>query len=145
MDGLEPNAHRGQRIALSYLLPLVGELDEAVRLLRELHEELPHRIDIEGRLAAALAQRGDVEAQQVAERLATEDAERLRGLPTLWRARIAARLGQRDAAVRLLALAISQGANTHWLFPDGEAVWHSDPDLGTLEGYAPYDDLVRPR
>ncbi len=62
----------------------------------------------------------------------------LRGVHTRGRARIAALLGERDEAVRLLRRASSEGV--------GHGLWiHTDMDLESLRGYAPYEELVKPK
>jgi hypothetical protein len=51
---------------------------------------------------------------------------------------IAAALGDRDEAVRLLQLGFDNGQNHSSLI-------HIDPSFDELRGYAPYDNLMRPR
>ena len=67
------------------------------------------------------------------------------GQPTLWRARIAALLGERDSAVGFLRDAISQGLMpldlTQGLgYP---MLLHRDMDFESLREYQPYLDLIR--
>ena len=51
--------------------------------------------------------------------------------------RIAAVLGRRDEAMRLLRQAFTEGL--------GHGIWlHCDPDFGSLRGFGPFDDLMRP-
>lgn len=60
------------------------------------------------------------------------------GVPTVWQARIAAVLGQRDSAVALLRAAFAEGREYDlWL--------HRDPDLESLRGYPPFEALARPK
>jgi hypothetical protein len=54
------------------------------------------------------------------------------------RARIAAVLGDKDRAVRLLREALAAGLAFN-------PTLHADPSLHKLAGYKPYDDLMRPR
>ena len=74
----------------------------------------------------------------ISERLRALDQPYLRGANTLWRARIAAVLGDRGEAVRLLGQAIDDGR------PYG--LWlHRDPDFEALRSFPPFEELVRPR
>jgi tetratricopeptide (TPR) repeat protein len=60
------------------------------------------------------------------------------GRSALFRARIAAVLGDREQAVALLRQAFSEGANF--------GVWlHADMDLESLRGYPPFEALLRPK
>jgi hypothetical protein len=55
-----------------------------------------------------------------------------------WRASIAAARGEREEALRLLQLAISERVTYgNWL--------HNEPALDSLRGYPPFETLVRPR
>lgn len=60
------------------------------------------------------------------------------GYPARWAANVAAVLGRKDDAVRLLGESIRQGHT--WRFR-----WHADPDLASLRGYEPFEALIRPR
>ena len=60
------------------------------------------------------------------------------GGPTLWRALIAASLGERERAVNLLRDAFGRGADY--------GIWlHRDPDLASLRDYPPFQELLRPK
>ncbi len=62
----------------------------------------------------------------------------LHGRTKRWQARIAAMLGERDEAVRLLRSAFREGRRF--------GIWlHQDMYLESLRGYDPYEELVRPR
>jgi tRNA A-37 threonylcarbamoyl transferase component Bud32/TolB-like protein len=77
-------------------------------------------------------------ARAIATRLARLERPRLNGQNTLWRARIAAVLGEKDSAVALLRQAFGEGlAYGIWL--------HADMDLESLRDYKPYRGLVRPK
>ena len=56
----------------------------------------------------------------------------------MWRARIQALLGEREAAVALLREAIARG------YPHMHAL-HTDVDLEALRDYPPFQDLLRPK
>ena len=68
------------------------------------------------------------------------------GQPTLWRAKIAALLGDRERAVSLLRAAISQGLMPLDLAQGlGYAMWlHSDIDFESLRSYPQFQSLIRP-
>jgi TolB-like protein len=94
------------------------------------------RLGTQGVLAARLDLPDS--ARAVAAELARLDRPGLNGEHTLWRARIAAVLGERDSAVTLLRQAFGEGvAYGMWL--------HTDMDLEALRDYGPYRELVRPK
>lgn len=95
--------------------------------------------------------RGDlaVAAAALGERALAEDADRFyaemaaanptdNGWATQWRARIAALLGDRDRAVRLLARAHEEGW-PHWSWD------HLVEEYDALRGYEPFEEVMRPR
>jgi serine/threonine protein kinase len=116
------------------------EWEEAAVLLEHLLLEPPDSETIRGTLAAIAARRGD-----------REEALRLLGEPpessapwvaaghTLWRARIAALLGEQQRAVDLLQAAIAEGA----LAVPAEAHYHMD--FEPLRDYPPFQEFVRPK
>ena len=82
----------------------------------------------------AAAGAGDREAaQQYATRLADMDGA------TVWRAYIAAALGDREQAVELLREAFDQGGTG---FMGG---WHRTGQLQPLRDYPPYQEFMRPK
>ncbi len=94
------------------------------------------RLGTRGVLAVRLGQPDS--ARTIAAELARLDRPRLNGQHTLWRARIAAVLGEKDNAVALLRQAFAEGvAYGIWL--------HTDMDLESLRDYKPYRELVRPK
>jgi len=92
-----------------------------------------------GTLGAIAARRGDSPAAaRYSGELARLNLPYVRGAHTAWRARIAALLGDRDEAVQLLRRAFAEGLTFGlWL--------HTDLDLETLRGYAPFEELIRPK
>ena len=92
-----------------------------------------------GHLGAIAAREGDrVRALGFSQELAQLRLPYLRGAHTRWRARIAALLGDRDEAVQLLGRAFSEGVSYDlWI--------HTDMDLEPLRGYAPFEEMVRPK
>ena len=104
--------------------------------------------DYYGLLGAVAARQGDrKEAGRMVERLeAIRRSHRFPNQSSLWQARIAALLGNQEAAVGLLRDAISEGLMpldmTQGL---GYAMWlHRDMDFESLREYQPYLELMRP-
>jgi tetratricopeptide (TPR) repeat protein/TolB-like protein len=94
------------------------------------------RLGTRGVLAARLGLRDS--ARTIAGDLAHVALPGVNGQHTLWRARIAALLGDKDGAVALLRQAFAEGvAYGIWL--------HVDMDLESLRDYKPFQELVRPR
>jgi tetratricopeptide (TPR) repeat protein len=122
-------------------LNLEGRHVEALAVAQALAESYPDPDDVEilGRLGRTAAAAGDSElARRLDLRLRNLDRPYVFGSAAVWRARIAAILGDRDQAVSLLREAFAQGRqNGPWL--------HHDNSLGSLRGYAPFDELVRPK
>ena len=88
--------------------------------------------DVSARAALGLlaVRRGDrTDVNRLDEWLAAHHA-------TYNRVRLAARLGDRERAVSLLREAFGEGLN-------GRMFLHIDPDLDSLHGYPPYEELVR--
>jgi hypothetical protein len=59
------------------------------------------------------------------------------GRASMWRARIAAALGDRDGAVGLVRQALGEGQ----VYQDV----HIIAEFANLRGYSPFDDLMRPK
>jgi tetratricopeptide (TPR) repeat protein len=68
-----------------------------------------------------------------------------RGVPLYWRARIAARAGDKERAVGLLRQAVAAGLWFGGFNSPSFDYGRSEPEFAPLRGYAPYDELVRPR
>lgn len=77
-------------------------------------------------------------AERVSEWLGAQKRPYLWGEAEFWRARIAALLGERDEAVRLLRQAFAEG------YPAADPRIHAQADFERLRGYAPFDALVAP-
>lgn len=156
----EDPGQANNRYGLARCLYWTDRWSEARELLARLVAEIPkegapwHGIgtasdfDYLGLLGAVAAKQGDRdEALRIAQRLgAIEGPNFLFGHPTLWRAKIAALLEDRDRAVGLLRDAISQGLMpldlTHGL---GYTMWlHRDLEFESLRDYPPFQNLMRP-
>jgi DNA-binding SARP family transcriptional activator/TolB-like protein len=125
--------------AIAVMLYEAGRWDEARDAFAALAVEVPNNLTVQGYLGVIAARRGDpAEAERVAAWLRELDRPYLWGRHTLWRARIAAALGQQQQAVDLLRDAFAQGvpyAITH----------HADIDLQPLLDYPPFRQLMRPK
>jgi DNA-binding SARP family transcriptional activator/TolB-like protein len=127
------------RLGAAHTLYEAERWDEARSLFEELATEQPQNVHVLGRLGTLAARRGErAEAERISTRLSSSSRLYLRGAHTLWRARIAAQLGEREQALHLLREAFTQG------HPYG--LWlHTDPDLGPLRDLSAFRELVRPK
>jgi tetratricopeptide (TPR) repeat protein len=117
--------------------------EEAQVLFEALHSEFPDFVDVRGFLGTLAARRGDQdEALRISGLLENDKTPYLFGLNTFYRANIAALLGEKELAVRLLREAHTQGINFN-LFH-----YHSEPnvmDLEPLYDYPPFQEFMRPK
>jgi tetratricopeptide (TPR) repeat protein len=125
------------RAATLYALERLVEASRPLdSLLGSVASPPPDAIGLRGVLAAR--QNDPARARVLARRLAAIPPRYNFGIPTVWRARIAAALGQRDSAVTLLRQAFAEGREYDlWL--------HRDQDLAALRDYPPYLELIRPK
>jgi serine/threonine-protein kinase len=145
------------RLALAYYVS--GRVDDARRLLEGLASEstlgapdyastrwiaaitgdTPDRLTLRGFLAVVAAREDKrAEALSLERTLQAMSPRYLYGRHTMWRARIHAVLGERDAAVALVQEAFAQG------YPRG-GVMHLYPSLRSLRDYPAYQELLTPR
>ena len=95
------------------MLYLAERWDDADEVFQALPPDSAH-VDVLGYRGTVAARRGDAsEARAWADALAGLDPAR--GRTTLWRARIAALIGERDEAVDLLRRAFAQGLGVRLL------------------------------
>jgi tetratricopeptide (TPR) repeat protein len=128
-----------QRAALASTLYEARRWDEARALFQELLSEQPEDIAPLGYLGALAARRGDrAEAERVSASLAASTQPYLRGAHTLWRARIAALLGDREQALALLHESLAQGQIFLLRL-------HTDADLDPLRNHPSFRELLRPK
>ncbi len=103
----------------------------------------PGSVLLMGRLGATAAHIGDLrEAQRLDAALRTSSGPYLFGSQTYARARIAAALGDRGAAVELLRAAWAQGRPITFDDRENEDV-HTDPEFALLKGNAAFEVLMR--
>jgi DNA-binding SARP family transcriptional activator/TolB-like protein len=127
------------RPSIATVLYELGRWDDAGEVFAALAAESPDNVAFQGHLGVIAARRGDrAEADRIA--LWLRDLERpyLHGRHALWRARIAAVLGQHDQAVDLLRDAFAQGVPHH-------VAHHTDSELQPLHDFPPFRELMRPR
>jgi DNA-binding SARP family transcriptional activator/TolB-like protein len=116
--------------------------DEARALYERVAATDSSNVTARAALGALAARRGDTATaarmeEWLAPRAGTHGhASMVGGEATYARARIAALLGQRERAVSLLRRAFDEG--------HGKIFVHFDPDLESLRGFAPFDELLRP-
>jgi DNA-binding SARP family transcriptional activator/TolB-like protein len=116
-----------------------GVWEEARAVYEELSAAQPRNVHYLGPLGVLAARRGDGEtAERLSLALASASAPHIKGAHSLWRARIAAQLGQEDEALALLQQALREGqAYDLWL--------HTDADLDPLRSLRGFRTLTRPR
>jgi tetratricopeptide (TPR) repeat protein/TolB-like protein len=132
---------RVQRLGLATVAYYTGRLEEAAALAQALGTAAPDSTAVITLLGVVAARRADTATAQAMERrLAQDQVPYARDRPPpLGRARIAAALGDRERAVAVLRTSLARG---HWY------TWldlHAVPEFEQLRGYAPFDELVRPK
>jgi DNA-binding SARP family transcriptional activator len=131
-------ASRFDRLQTLYAL---RQSDAARALAERLVKEYPNNVSYQGMLGALAAVRGDGQgAARADSALAARRGPFVRGMPTYWRACIAAQRGDRARAVTLLIQADAEGL----LLTLAHAL-HADPSLERLRGYPPFQEFLRPK
>jgi DNA-binding SARP family transcriptional activator/TolB-like protein/tetratricopeptide (TPR) repeat protein len=127
-----------ERLVASWSLEMLGSYPEAERLARQLVAEDPTNVDFRGELAGLAAERADTALADSLDRwLAAQPVARVSWSASVYRARVAALLGRRDAAVARTREAIDEGAWPLWI--------HLDPALATLRTRPDFVALTEPR
>jgi len=120
--------------------------EEARALYAGLRRADPRNIEFLGGLGVSEARLGHrPEAAAMAASLAATNPPGSFGRSPYWRARIAALLGDREGAVASLREAMSQGISCAWHFGPPQEDCHREMDFEPLRGYAPFDELLRPK
>jgi len=134
----QEKASAGNRYDQSRTLYVLERWDEAETMFTALHSESPENINYLGYLGAAAARKGEkAEALQISKELEEDKRPYLYGNPTYWRARIAALLGNKEAAVNLLRQATKEGYAYSSI--------HPTEDFESLADYPPYIQLMKPK
>lgn len=141
----------GRPLAPAQILYLSERWEEARDRFAALAAEDSANVNVQGYLGALAARRGDRgEALRISAWLESLDPTYLYGYSTVWRARIAALLGDQAEAVRLLGMAFAQGLKHVGTFRrDGPGrvfgAWlHRDIDLELLRTYPPVSAVDAP-
>lgn len=125
------------RFGLGQTQYLALQFEEARKTFEVLLKESPDNIDYHGYLGVLAARRNDRnEALKFSSWLESLNRPYLFGQHLIWRAEIAALLGEQERAVMLLREAFAQGA-VHGIW------WHRDPDLESLRDYGSYKELMK--
>jgi tetratricopeptide (TPR) repeat protein len=129
----------GMRAGFATVLQDLRRADEARGLVEGLATEFPQNVAYRGQLGVLAARQGrHDEAERIAAELRDLDRPYLRGIHTLWRARIAALLGERDTALGLLREAIAEGQ------PFGPWL-HTDSSFESLRADPGFRELLEPK
>jgi hypothetical protein len=124
---------------LANTLLQLGRWDEARALLEGLQKEFPEGVAHLGRLGIVAARQGRTQdAQQIATALRDIERPYLRGIHTLWRARVAAVLGERENALSLLRESLAQGQ------PFGPWL-HIDDGFESIRSEPAFRELLEPK
>jgi tetratricopeptide (TPR) repeat protein len=137
----ELRARRSLRRTAADLLFASGQFDSAQVHYAQLAAEDTFPFDVKeiGRVGSSAALRGDtVIAKRAFDELGRVDRPYSFGEPSYWRAAIAATLGQKESAVRLLGEALSRGARK---IPE----LHRLEEFESLRGYPPFQAMLRPK
>ena len=125
------------RSALARSLYAADRWDEARALVDTLVGRFPESVGLLGLRGRIAARLGDRETAQATSNALLAAAHSSRETNALSRAKIAALLGQRDVAIRLLRDAVAQGEMQPMRMRE-------DPDLLGLRDYPPFETLVKP-
>ncbi|MBA3403364.1 MAG: protein kinase [Gemmatimonadaceae bacterium] len=129
----------GAKLRLVKALYATGRWDDASTELASLLQADSTNIDYLGISGLIHSRRGNrSEAEFAAERLALTPHPYQFGLGNLYRARIAATLGDKEAAMTRINEAFAQGRSY-------DLTLHRDIDLESLRGYTPFDRFLRGR
>lgn len=123
-----------------------GDYAETLAVLDRLDQIEPGSVHLIAYRAMVLQSMGRTdEVKALLTRLENWELRNSRGMPLYWRARIAARAGDKVRAVELLQQAVARGL---WLadFQAGASDYgRFEPEFAKLRGYAPYDALLKPK
>jgi tetratricopeptide (TPR) repeat protein/TolB-like protein len=125
-----------------------GRWDEASAIFRQLTGHAKYAVRAHGALGVLAARRENpVEARAADAWLASVDPRHRRGEVSVWRARIAAALNERDQAVALLKQAFAEGQTQDYfgMYGPGMAWFRQDPHFDSLRDFPAYVALLRPK
>jgi tetratricopeptide (TPR) repeat protein len=124
---------------LARIMAAAEQWDDAEKLATSLASQDPKNVGCAGLLGVLHARRGNgAKARKISEKLQGSKQPYLFGEHTLWRARIAAQVGEKEEALRLLREAFAQG--------NAFGVWlHRDIYLEPLRGFPAYEGFAQPQ
>ena len=127
------------RAGYAFALYSARQWKEAQTIYEELLNESPDNITYHGYLGVLHAQQGNTqEAMRQSDWLSRVDDKYRYGVHTLWRARIAAVLGEYENGISLLRDAFAQGLSY--------GLWiHTDPAFEGIRDIGPFQQLLKPR
>lgn len=132
-------AGANDRENLGTVLYLAGNFDEAKLIFQQLANENPGKPEYIGYLGALAVKMGNHdEAVNYSEELMNMKRPYLFGRHIFWSARIAALLGERETALKLLNESFAQG-NSFGVYI------HTTIDFETLCDYEPFTELLKPQ
>jgi DNA-binding SARP family transcriptional activator len=127
-----------ERLVATWSLEIVGAYADAEHIARQLLAEDSDNVDVRGELAGLAAERRDtVLADSLDRWLGAQPVARVSWTASLYRARVAARRGQLDAAFARTVEAWDEGAWPMWI--------HQDPAFATLHTRRDFVALTAPR
>ena len=135
-DSEQQRSARQSRLAHAYYV--AERFADARSVYETLLRQDPDNIAYQGFLGAIAARvRDTTEARRIDGILKKTNRPYLYGEHTYWRACIASLLGDKEQAVALLRMALSEGTT----YPE----LHADVDLEPLRDYPPFRELVKPK
>ena len=139
LTGLPPGqARRPQRRDAAAVFLAMGQFDSAYARYVELARDTT---DIVSRARVGVSAAGmhdTVTAKRILDELATVRIPYRASEPTFWRAAIAAQLGDKELAIRLLRQAMQEGRGVGFDM-------HRSTELQSLRGYPAFEEILRPK
>jgi len=124
--------------SLAFTLLSAGQAEDAIPLLQRLRQKDPNEFYTLGALGVARALLGDREdAERISAQLEDINVPYSFGNTSVWQARIAAALGNKDQAMGFLRRAFSEGTSMDdWI--------HREPAFRSLVNHPPFQELLQP-
>ncbi len=115
-----------------------SRVDETSALLERIDQEDPNRFFVLGALGVAKALQGDrASAARISAQLEGMNVPYSFGRTSIWQAKIAAALGNKDQAMVFLGRAFSEGTSMDdWI--------HREPAFRSLSDHPPFQALLQP-
>jgi tetratricopeptide (TPR) repeat protein len=124
--------------SIAYALYVAQRWKEAKEIYVSLSSRQPDNIHYLGYLGTIAARQRDTTlARRIDTKLKNINRPYIYGNHTYWRARIAALLGEKEPAIRLLRDALAQGLS--------HSRMHADIGLESIWDYPPFKELLKPK